>query len=62
VHHVYLADGAERIGPPEDGYESSRIEWLDLVDVPAVIGRGEISSGTTVAALLYAITRLASRG
>ena len=59
VHHVYLADGAERIGPPADAYESSRIAWMNLVDVPAVIGRGEISSGTTVAALLYAITRQA---
>lgn len=58
VHHVYLADGAELIGPPEDGYESSRIEWMDLAEVPAVIGRGEISSGTTVAALLYAIVKL----
>jgi 8-oxo-dGTP pyrophosphatase MutT (NUDIX family) len=57
VHHVYLADGAEHIGPPEDGYESSRIEWVDLADVPAMVGRGEISSGTSVASVLYAITR-----
>jgi 8-oxo-dGTP pyrophosphatase MutT (NUDIX family) len=57
VHHIYLADGARHIGPPEDGYESSRIEWIDLADVPAMVGRGEISSGTTIAAVLYAITR-----
>jgi 8-oxo-dGTP pyrophosphatase MutT (NUDIX family) len=62
VHHVYLADGAEHVGPPEDGYESSRIEWMDLADVPAVIGRGEISSGTTVAALMYAIAVLGAGG
>ena len=43
-------------------WEIRRIEWMDLADVPAVIGRGEISSGTTVAALLYAITRQASGG
>jgi len=43
--------------PPEDDFESSRVAWMTLADVPAVIGRGEISSGTTVAALLYAITR-----
>jgi hypothetical protein len=30
---------------------------MDLADVPAVIGQGEISSGTTVAALLYAIAK-----
>jgi 8-oxo-dGTP pyrophosphatase MutT (NUDIX family) len=57
VHHVYLADGAQPIGPPQDAYESSRIAWVTLADVPAIIGRGEISSGTTLAALLYAITR-----
>jgi 8-oxo-dGTP pyrophosphatase MutT (NUDIX family) len=57
VHHVYLADGAQQIGPPQDAYESSRIAWVTLADVPAIIGRGEISSGTTLAALLYAITR-----
>jgi hypothetical protein len=62
VHHVYLADGAEHVGPPEDGYESSRIERMELADVPAVIGRGEISSGTTVAALLYALTTLRLKG
>jgi 8-oxo-dGTP pyrophosphatase MutT (NUDIX family) len=59
VHHVYLADGARQIGPPEDAYESSRIAWLALEDMPAAIGRGEISSGTTLASLLYAITRQA---
>ena len=57
VHHVYLADGAEQIGPPADAYESSRVEWMNLDDVPAAIGRGQISSGTTVAALLYAMTK-----
>lgn len=60
VHHVYLAAGAERIGPPEDGYESSRVGWVALDEVPALIGRGDISSGTTLAALLYAITSLGS--
>ena len=59
VHHIYLADGAQRIGPPEDAYESSRVGWMTLADVPAAVGRGEISSGTALAALLYAITRQA---
>jgi hypothetical protein len=35
---------------------------MDLADVPAVIGRGEISSGTTVAALMYAIAVLGAGG
>jgi 8-oxo-dGTP pyrophosphatase MutT (NUDIX family) len=57
VHHIYLADGAQRIGPPEDDYESSRVAWMAIADVPAAVDRGEISSGTTLAALLHAITR-----
>ena len=35
---------------------------MELADVPDVIGRGEIASGTTVAALLYAITTLQLKG
>jgi 8-oxo-dGTP pyrophosphatase MutT (NUDIX family) len=57
VHHIYLADGAERIGPPEDDYESDHVSWVPLADIPALISQGEISTGTTLAALLYALTR-----
>jgi 8-oxo-dGTP pyrophosphatase MutT (NUDIX family) len=56
VHHVFLARGAEHVGPPEDAYESSEIGWLALDSLPGLIGRGEISSGTTLAAVLYALT------
>lgn len=57
VHHIYLADGAEHIGLPEDDFESDRVNWVPLADVPTLISRGEISTGTTLAALLYALTR-----
>jgi hypothetical protein len=57
VHHIYLADGADRIGPPEDDFESDRVSWVPLADIPALIGQGKISTGTTLAALLYALTR-----
>ena len=57
MHHVYQADGAERVGSPEDDFESERIAWIPLAEIPALAGRGQISSGTTLAALLYAITR-----
>ena len=55
VHHIYLADGAERIGQPKDDFESDRVSWLRLSDVPALVSQGEISTGTTLAALLYAL-------
>jgi len=57
AHHVYLADGAERTGAPVDDYESDHISWVPLAHVPGLISRGEISSGTTLAALLYALAR-----
>jgi 8-oxo-dGTP pyrophosphatase MutT (NUDIX family) len=55
VHHIYLADNASRIGEPRDGFESSRVEWVALGTVRDLVARGEISSGTTLAALLYTI-------
>ena len=38
-------------------FESSRIEWVDMRTIPDLIGRSEITSGTTLAALLYTITQ-----
>jgi len=58
VHHVYLARDAERTGPPQDAYESSEIAWVPLDRLPELISQGQISSGTTLAALLYAPTQL----
>jgi 8-oxo-dGTP pyrophosphatase MutT (NUDIX family) len=60
VHHIYLADGAERIGLPQDDFESDHVSWVPLADIPALISRGEISTATTLAALLYTLTRQAS--
>ena len=57
MHHIYLADDAERIGPPEDDFESDHVSWVPLADIPELISRGEISTGTALAALLYALTR-----
>jgi 8-oxo-dGTP pyrophosphatase MutT (NUDIX family) len=57
VHHLYRADSAIHIGPAEDDFESSRVEWVPLDTIPALIGRGEITSGTTLAALLYTIAQ-----
>ncbi|WP_026415484.1 NUDIX hydrolase [Actinomadura oligospora] len=56
AHHVFRADGATHIGPPTEGWESERIEWLPLADVPSLIAQWEITSGSSVAALLYALS------
>lgn len=55
AHFIYLAEGAERIGPPEDDFESDSVSWVPLASVPVLIGRGDITSGTTLAALLFVI-------
>ena len=57
VHHVFLADGAARTGPPTDDYEADHVSWVPLADVPELVSQGRISSGTTLAALLYTLTR-----
>jgi 8-oxo-dGTP pyrophosphatase MutT (NUDIX family) len=56
AHHIYRATSATRIGEPADGIESSRIEWIPLHHIPDLIRHGQITSGTTLAALLYTIT------
>jgi 8-oxo-dGTP pyrophosphatase MutT (NUDIX family) len=51
-HHVFRAEGAEYVGPPEDDFESSRREWVALSSVPDLISKGEIRCASSVAALL----------
>jgi 8-oxo-dGTP pyrophosphatase MutT (NUDIX family) len=55
VHHIFRAEAATYIGHPVDDFESDKVAWVPLGDVPRLIGQGEIRSGTTLAALLYAI-------
>ena len=53
AHHVYRADEATHLGSPADAFESERVAWVPLDDVPGLIGRGDIVSSTTTSALLY---------
>ena len=55
AHSVYLAEGADRIGPPEDDFESDSVSWVPLASVPSLIACGDMTSGTTLAALLFVI-------
>jgi 8-oxo-dGTP pyrophosphatase MutT (NUDIX family) len=50
VHHVYQASRATRRGEP--GYETVRMEWFALDDMPAMIASGEIRAASTSAAVL----------
>ncbi|MGC9670980.1 NUDIX hydrolase [Planosporangium sp. 12N6] len=54
-HHIFQADSATYIGPPVDGFESERVEWVPLADVRRLIDERHIVSGTTLVALLYVL-------
>ncbi|MBB2909526.1 8-oxo-dGTP pyrophosphatase MutT (NUDIX family) [Streptosporangium becharense] len=56
VHHVFRADGATHIGPPTEGWEAERIEWVPLTDIRRLVGERDLVSGTSMAALLYVLT------
>ncbi|WP_424529470.1 NUDIX hydrolase [Sphaerisporangium viridialbum] len=55
-HHIFRADSATHLGPPTEGWESERIEWVPLTDIRRLIDKRDIVSGTTLAALLYILT------
>jgi 8-oxo-dGTP pyrophosphatase MutT (NUDIX family) len=55
-HTIFRADSATHIGPPEDGFESERVEWVPLTEARRLIDKRHIVSGTTLVALLYVLT------
>lgn len=56
-HHVMCSDGAGFIGEPQDAFESDKIAWIPLDDVPDLIGKGHVVAGTTLVALLMVLLR-----
>ncbi len=58
-HFIFQANAATYVGPPVDDFESDKIDWVPLSDVPSLIRDRNISSGTTMNALLFV---LASKG
>jgi 8-oxo-dGTP pyrophosphatase MutT (NUDIX family) len=55
-HTIFRADSATYVGPPTEDWESERIEWIPLAEVRGLIDKRDIVSGTTLVALLYALT------
>jgi 8-oxo-dGTP pyrophosphatase MutT (NUDIX family) len=55
-HHIYRADQATYIGKPADSIESERISWVPIADLRSLIDKKQITSGTTLAALLYVLS------
>ena len=53
VKHIFWTDQAVRRGDPVADFESERIEWIPLTEVPELIADGKIRSASTAAALLF---------
>ncbi|WP_433329879.1 NUDIX hydrolase [Spirillospora sp. CA-294931] len=58
THTIFLANGATHVGEPAEDWEAERIEWVPLGKIVDLIGEGAVSSGTSMAALLYAWAKL----
>jgi 8-oxo-dGTP pyrophosphatase MutT (NUDIX family) len=53
--HVFLAQGAEHVGEPEDRNEAERIEWIPVARVRKLIRAGEVTDGYSLTSLLWAL-------
>ncbi|MFB9831022.1 NUDIX hydrolase [Actinoallomurus acaciae] len=54
-HTIFRADTATYVGPPQEDWESERIEWVPLSEIRELVDKQDIVSGTTLAALLYVL-------
>ncbi len=57
--HLFLADGAEPVGPPQDWAEVERVEWLAVDDVRAAVVGGQVPDGMSLTGLLWFLAFLA---
>jgi 8-oxo-dGTP pyrophosphatase MutT (NUDIX family) len=62
--HIFLADGATRVGPPTDTAEAERVVWCGMPEVVAAIRGGQIKDGLSLTALCWCLAfgRLPSDG
>ncbi len=54
--HIFVAQGAQLVGPPTDASESERIEWLSVDQVRSEIAQGNMPDGLSLTAILYHLT------
>lgn len=50
---LFLAEDAERIGPPEDLAEADEVAWKSFDEVRALMRKGDIVDGPSLTALAY---------
>lgn len=54
-HEIFVGRGATFVGEPEEGEESGVIEWIPLVEIPALLERGKLAGSGTLVALLHVL-------
>lgn len=53
--HLYWASGAEWVGPGPDATEAADISWIPVPTILEIMGKGEMSDGSSQLAILLAI-------
>jgi 8-oxo-dGTP pyrophosphatase MutT (NUDIX family) len=51
-HHIFVSEGAIEVGSPADNFESSKIAWVPIADVPKLIAEQQIVNYAAMASLL----------
>ena len=55
VFHIFIAEGATRVGDPTDPSESERIEWVAIDELRRIVQAGEMTDGLSFTGVLYAL-------
>jgi 8-oxo-dGTP pyrophosphatase MutT (NUDIX family) len=52
--HFAYAKAVQQVGDPEDAYESDRLYWVPIDQLPTIIGAGHVPGSPSMLGLLYA--------
>ena len=55
TNRIFLAEGAESVGDPNEEFESERVDWVPLRKVYDLIASRQIVGGNTISSLLLAL-------
>ena len=57
-HHLFSAQGAQRVGAPSDVTEAEVVSWIPLGRLAAMVAKGEVRDGATLVAVLHVLAGL----
>jgi 8-oxo-dGTP pyrophosphatase MutT (NUDIX family) len=53
--HLFVADGATRIGDPVDAFEAERVEWVPVPTLRDLVAAGQVTDGLSLTGLSTAL-------